>query len=211
MARGSSEGSARNSSRMQRKWGGPGRCSAGTGLELAWKTLFLPLPPVGAGKAGKGIPGSRNHACKGPGSSLAWGWGGGRWELRAHHTPSRLQTRWHLLELHVDTLEPKPGEQQHDQHVGESEPKPRRKVHEVLTVRKQSERTNRHPSMPTPSLVGGGWAAGAADWVPMSSPVGQLPTPITLRNKRLRRDSPPHPSARVFGGARDVSEPSLYL
>jgi hypothetical protein len=45
-----------------------------------------------------------------------------------------------LPETHVKALEPHPGEQQREHHVGEGKSKPRGKVHNLFTVRKQSER-----------------------------------------------------------------------
>lgn len=52
-----------------------------------------------------------------------------------------------LLESHVNTLEPQPGEQQHYHHVGEGKSKPRGEVHGIFAVRKQSGGRNTGPHL----------------------------------------------------------------
>lgn len=67
-----------------------------------------------------------------------------------------------LPELHVSALEPQPGEQQHDQHVGEGKTKPRGEVHSVFALRKQSGGRNTSPHCLW--ALGCGELAGSRGW-----------------------------------------------
>lgn len=66
----------------------------------------------------------------------------GAWQIRRYSGSSS-----NLLESHINTLEPQPGEQQHYHHVGEGKSKPRGEVHGIFAVRKQSEGRNTGPHL----------------------------------------------------------------
>lgn len=66
----------------------------------------------------------------------------GAWQVRLSSGSSS-----NLLESHKHALEPQPGEQQHDHHVGEGKSKPRGEVQGVSAVRKQPGERNTGPHL----------------------------------------------------------------